>query len=810
MSKKMVILLSMGLACGILYGQGTYTLNGKVVDEHSNPLFGATVFVYPVAKGAVTDNSGNYYIHALSKGNYKVTISYVGYKSLVDTVFIDRNTIRNVQLRVANLRLQEVVVTDDYATTRQQEEPLNIEIVNDTYLKQQIGGSLMKSLERLPGVSTIDIGSGQSKPVIRGMGFNRVLVVENSIKHEGQQWGEDHGLEIDQYAVDNVEVVKGPGSLLYGSDAIGGVIDLKNKRIPEDNTIGGSIDLTGKTNNDFLGTSVYLYSRKKWFFADLHATIVDYGDYKVPTDSVNIYSYRAALYKNHLRNTAGEERNLNLSFGLLFGKFQSRFFIGSVGNRSGFFANAHGLEPRNVDAALHDKSSRDLNYPFQEVNHLKVINKSQYVWTNLKMETDLGFQRNYRQEWSQYVSHGYMPAVFQDTLGFESDLEREFEKYVYSANLRLTYTYKAKSQLVVGANSDFQDNRINGRSFIIPAFKQLIMGGFALVKLAFSENSQLQLGVRYDYGNIHTKPYSDWFISPLTQLGDTTYAYAQRAAEINRSFSNFSWSIGYNYNLKSWSLKANIGKSFRMPIAKELAANGVNYHHFSYEIGNAAVAPEVSYQLDAGLEYNSTKLALGATPFLNYFTNYIYLNPTSDYDRLYGNGNQIYTYTQSEVFRFGGEIHMHYQFRKYLQLGVMGEYVFSEQLSGNKKGFGLPFSPPASAVLNVKYQKPRLAFAENTYFSIDYKLTAAQNTIVPPEETTPGYQVVNVGLGGEVYCFKQKLNINLQVQNVLNTKYFNHTNYYRLLNVPEAGRNVVVNITIPFSNKLNKVSELVK
>lgn len=803
MSKKIVLLLSLGLACGLAYGQGNYTLNGKVVDEYNNPLYGATVFVYPAAKGAVTDSSGHYFIHALSKGIYKITVSFVGYKPLVDTVFIERNTMQNIKLSVANLRLQEVVVTDDYAATRQQEEPLNIEIVNGTYLKQQLGGSLMKSLERLPGVSTIDIGSGQSKPVIRGLGFNRVLVVENSIKHEGQQWGEDHGLEVDQYAVDNVEIIKGPGSLMYGSDAIGGVIDLKNKRIPEDNSIGGSIDLTGKTNNDFMGTSVYLYGRKKWFYTDLHATFVDYGDYKVPTDSVDIYSYRAALYKNHLRNTAGEELNLNLSFGLLLSKFQSRFFIGSVGSRSGFFANAHGLEPRNVDAEMHDKSSRDLNYPYQDVNHLKVINKSQYVWAKYRLEADLGFQRNYRQEWSQYVSHGYMPAVFPDTVGFESDLEREFEKYVYSGNLRLTYTFKTKSQLVLGANSDFQDNRINGRSFIIPAFKQLGMGGFALVKHAFAENSQVQLGVRYDYGNISTKAYSDWFVSPITQQGDTTFAYVQRAAEINRSFSNFSWSFGYNYNRKNWSFKANVGKSFRMPIAKELAANGVNYHHFSYEVGNPDLSPEVSYQLDAGLEFNSTKLAIGVTPFLNFFTNYIYLNPTSGYDRLYGNGNQIYIYTQSEVFRFGGEIHMHYQIRKCLQLGIMGEYVSSKQLSGSKKGFGLPFSPPASAVLNLKYQKPRIAFVENSYFTIDYKLTAAQNTIVPPEETTPGYQVVNVGLGGELYCFKQKLNINLQVQNVLNTKYFNHTNYYRLLNVPEAGRNVVVNITIPFSTKGN-------
>ncbi len=215
------------------------------------------------------------------------------------------------------MSLQEVVVTDNYAETRKKEESLNIEIVNDDYLKQNLGGSLMTSLERLPGITTIDIGSGQSKPVIRGLGFNRVVVVENNIKHEAQQWGADHGLEIDQYAVDNVEVIKGPASLMYGSDAIGGVIDMKNRKLPAENSFGGTIDLSGKTNNDFLGTSISLYGRKKWFFADVRATFLDYGDYKVPTDSVDIYSYRAALYKNHLRNTAGKEKDLHFSFGII-------------------------------------------------------------------------------------------------------------------------------------------------------------------------------------------------------------------------------------------------------------------------------------------------------------------------------------------------------------------------------------------------------------------------------------------------------------------------------------------------------------
>jgi iron complex outermembrane receptor protein len=383
-------------------------------------------------------------------------------------------------------------------------------------------------------------------------------------------------------------------------------------------------------------------------------------------------------------------------------------------------------------------------------------------------------------------------------MGYNADLEREFEKYIYSGNLKARYERSDKTELVFGLSGDFQDNRIGGRAFIIPAFRQFTAGAFVLGRYEVSEKSILQAAIRYDYGHISTEEYYDWFPSPLISGSDTTYEYLQRAAEIRRDFSSVSWSLGYNYNPGKWTFKANLGKSFRMPIAKELAANGVNYHSFSYEVGDAGLSPEVAYQLDMGAEYGAEKLAIGLTPFLNYFRNYIYLNPTAEHDRLYGNGNQVFYYTEAKVFRYGFEVHAHYQVLKPLQLGLMLEYVYSEQLSGEKKGFTLPFSPPASAILNVKYLKANLGFIRNAYISVDYRLTATQNHIVPPEEITKGYQVINIGLGGNIKMKDQCLSISMQVQNLFNNKYYNHTSYYRLLNVPEPGTNFIINVSVPF------------
>jgi iron complex outermembrane recepter protein len=798
MRKFFMLILGMGILYSSAYGQSNYTLAGVVVNENNVALTGASVILDPIKAGTITDANGRFVLDDLPQGNYIIEISFIGYRKLVDSISIAENKTYNAQLHIKTLNLQEVLVTDNYAEIRKREESLNVEIVNDDYLKQNLGGSLMNSLERLPGVSAMNIGSGQSKPVIRGLGFNRVVVVENGIRHEGQQWGADHGLEVDQYAFDQVEVIKGPASLMYGSDAIGGVIDLKQVEIPQKNTVGGSVDLTGKTNNNLGGVSAFIFGRKEKLFFTFRATLLDYADYRVPADSVDIYSYRAPLHKNRLRNTAGQEQNFHFTGGFQNNGTSSRFYVSNVHSKSGLFANTHGMEPRRVNTELHDQSERDIQFPWQEVNHFKIINKSAITKEKFQVRSELGFQRNFRQEWSKYTSHGYMPPVFPEATTFPEELEREFDKNIWSGNLRFTFKAGKKTEIINGISTEYQKNKIGGRGFIIPQFEQITAGGFAWFKYRSSDRSLFQAGIRYDYGTIQSESYSDWFSSPVENGTDTTWSNLQRAAELNRNFSNISWSAGYNFSTESLLIKVNAGKSFRIPIAKELAANGVNYHRFSYEKGNPDLSPEVSFQLDVGVEWYSRRFAAGITPFVNYFPNYIYLNPGFEHDRLYGNGNQIFSYTQSEVFRVGGEIHAHYDISTQLKTGLIINYIYSEQLSGDKKGFTLPFSPPASALFNVKYLAGEMGILENSYVSLDFHLVAAQNNIVPPEDKTPGYNLLNLALGTDVKWNNQPVSVSVQVQNLFNRKYFNHTSYYRLINVPEPGRNMVLVVNIPF------------
>jgi iron complex outermembrane receptor protein len=770
------------------------TLSGKITNTQNTPLEGVNIYIGKLKY--ITTPLGNYKISGIKTGKHRIIISHIGFTPIDTLITINNNVVYNVQLKPNNVLLKEVVIKGETAADRNRKNSaMGTETVNSSYLRKNMGGSLMQSLDNIGGISTIAIGSGQSKPIIRGLGFNRVVVTESGIKHEGQQWGADHGMEIDQYAVGSVKLIKGPASLLYGSDAIGGIIEIEKPKPPQAGDFGAAVELTGKTNNNLYGTSFNLYGRKEKLFFDTRITAIDYADYKVPVNHINIYSYQAPLHKNRLRNTAGKELNLHLSTGYITENFSSIFYISNLKTKSGLFANAHGLEPRNVDTELHDASDRDIQNPYQDVNHFKIINRTNYKNAGHNFEMELGYQNNYRQEFSDYITHGSMPPTYPDYMTIPQTLERGFSKNVYSLNLRDNIEI-SKHYITFGINAEYQDNNIGGWGFIIPSYSQYSTGLFAYDKITLNENLLLHLGARYDYGHIETENYFDWFATRVNDIPQ----YLQRAFAMSRSFNSPSWAIGVNYNPGKWNFRANVGQSFRMPIAKELASNGVNYHQFSYELGNANLDAEKSYQLDLGTVWQDKGFFLEVSPFINYFPNYIYLNPTPNFDYAYGAGNQIFNYTQSKVLRYGSELKVNYAFASHYTFGVVGEYVYSEQKSGPKKGYTLPFSPPPSVLLNFTYTTDYKNL-KNIYAGIDYKLTAAQNNTVPPENKTPGYEVINLSFGGDIPFYKQYINLNLQVQNLLNASNLNHTSFYRIIGVPDPGRNIILTAKIPFSFK---------
>ncbi len=775
----------------LVFSQEGFYIRGRIIGFNDKPLIGVNVVVGQKQTGTYTDKDGQFSLGPLTSGTYLLMASYIGFVNYQDSIKLKGNTLLNIRLQPEIVTLSEVSVTDSYAERRRATDARPVEVVDEQYLRMNLSGSLMQSLERLPGISTIDIGSGQSKPVIRGLGFNQVVVAENGIKHESQQWGADHGVEIDQFGVERIEVIKGPGSLMYGSDAIGGVIDLKTPAIPLPRSLSGTLDLSGRSNNKLGAVSLGLSGRNNKFWTKARLTLIDYADYKVPTDSVEYYSYYFKLKDRQLRNSAGEEQNGSITAGWAGKSFNSALSLSNTFSKSGFFANAHGLEIR-TSTIDYDRSDRDIDLPYQQVNHLKIQSKNSYWLNNINYQLDAAYQKNNRQEFSEAVEHGYMPRP-------PDSLERKFLKDTWSLNLMIKGPESDKISLSGGINTELQHNRTAGWGFIIPAFDKTMAGIYLISNARISKKLLFQAGMRFDAGNIRIQQYIDWFVSP-TEDNDAIFEYKERALATNRTFSNLSWSAGAIYHSNEISLKANLGKSFRMPLAKELASDGVNYHMYRFEKGNPGLEAEIAYQLDFGFEWNHRLFAVEITPFAGYFPNYIYLNPTYQYYE----GLQVFNYEQSEVARAGGEFHLHYKITPRLKSGVIGELVWARQLSGDKKGFGLPWAPPASLLLNLSYNPVKIKGLTEPVISIDYQLVAAQNQIVPPERKTPGYGVVNLSAGTKIYAWKQSVSINVQVVNLTNRRYLSHTSFYRLIGVPEQGRSLILSIQIPLGDKQNE------
>ncbi|MDC7147176.1 TonB-dependent receptor plug domain-containing protein, partial [Bacteroides ovatus] len=345
---------------------------------------------------------------------------------------------------IKSMLLPDVVVTETYQQRQAKKSALTVDVADQDFLRKHFTGNFMQAMENIPGVQAMDIGSGFSKPMIRGMGFNRIAVLENGIKQEGQQWGADHGLELDAFNIGAVNVLKGPSSLLYGSDAMGGVIDVVPSAVPADNRVFGDVTLLGKSVNGTIGGSLMLGIRKNAWYSHIRYSEQHFGDYRIPTDSIVYLTQRIPIYGRKLKNTAGIERNIGLFTQYQRRAYKANYAVSNVYQKTGFFPGAHGIP--DASRVEDDGDSRNIELPFSKVNHLKVTTHQQYAWEKLILSGDLGFQNNHREEWSAFHTHyGSQPAPEKDP-----DKELAFNLNTFSASVKARFIGSSSWEHILG------------------------------------------------------------------------------------------------------------------------------------------------------------------------------------------------------------------------------------------------------------------------------------------------------------------------------------------------------------------------
>ena len=774
------------------------TLQGSITDiKYGKPLPSAAIFLHDLKISIASDEFGKYSIANIPAGKYLVEVAYIGFTTIIETVDIEGITIKNFSLKESAVEQEAVTVTGVASATKTRLSPQPVSIIKKTDLLQTSSGNIIDALSKLvPGVSSLSTGPAISKPVIRGLGYNRVVTVHDGIRQEGQQWGDEHGIEVDEYSVQRVEVLKGPASLMYGSDAMAGVVHLITNVPIEKGTVKANILGTFLDNNGLYGTNANVAAH---FNNGINFNM--YGTYKSAADYQNKYDGKVFNSRFNERNFGGYI-GINKSWGyshLLISNFNQKLGVveGERNAATGKFLVYSGTPAEHI-ASPSELGSRDLFNPYQHVTHFKIASDNNLALGKGRLAVNLGFQRNQRKELGDYNQ--------PNTPGLSFDLQ--------TINYNIQYLFADKNgwRTAFGITGMEQQNRNKGEKVLIPEYNQFDIGSYISTKKTFNDKFTISGGIRGDYRHVVGKNFVN--------------AGTIKFSAFDKTFGNISGSVGASYSASdAVTVKLNIARGFRSPSVSELASNGAHEGTNRYEYGDNNLKTETSFQIDGGVEVNSAHISFGVTAFYNNINNYIFyskLEAKAGGDSLVndGSGNFIeaFKFKQSVATLYGFEakldIHPHpldwLHFENSFSL-VAGH--FNQTYEGTNK---LPFipSPRLQSELRGDFRKIGSRF-KNLYVKLEMDNVATQNrvfTAYNTETPTDGYTLFNFGIGSDIVCKNKTLfSINLGLNNFTDVAYQSHLSRLKYAGenlvtgrtgVFNMGRNFSVKVNVPLSFKM--------
>ncbi|MGC4040723.1 MAG: TonB-dependent receptor [Flavobacterium sp.] len=710
-------------------------ITGTVSDKDSKPLPNVIVSMPEIHKETVSDNDGNYTLNNLPSGNFKVVYSFVGYTTkILPTAISEKEVTQNVVLEDNMIHMDEVIVSTAF-NKLQSQNVMKVEHASLKSLQQKGTATLIEGLATIPGVSQVSTGTSIGKPVIRGLSGNRVLVYSQGVRLENQQFGEEHGLGLNDAGVESVEVIKGPASLLYGSDALGGVLYFNPEKFANPGEF--KADFSQRVFSNTLGSSTSLglkTATENWKFL-ARGSYNTHADYKIPDG-------------DRVTNTRYNESDFKTGIGYSNSSFSSVL-------RYNFNRLDLGIPE---DGISEQSTSHSTIYPKQAVdNHILSLHNNFY-FKNSKLDADLGY-------------------IFNDRSEFEDSNVASLHMKLRTLNYDLKYYLPKFGNLetIVGVQGMHQTNTNSGEELLIPDATTNDFGIFGTANYEFGKNV-LQAGLRFDNRQVSSETHGI--------VGEEGYFEA-----IDKSFDSFNASLGYKTNLADdFTLRLNVASGFRAPNLAELTSNGVHEGSNRYEIGNTNLENEQNLQTDLNLEYKSSHFELFANGFYNHINNYIFIAPNGNVI----DGNDVYDYVQANAKLYGGEagIHFHPHPMDWLHFTSSFETVIGKKDNGDN----LPLIPANKWNNNFRGEFNIKNWWKEGFATINIESTFAQNNNSEFETRSNDYTLVNLGLGGKIIIGKSMFNFNLNANNIFDKTYISHLSRLKSDGIPNIGRNIVVGV----------------
>ncbi len=729
-------------------------MHGVVTSASGDTLAGVTVLVPSMRVRATTNVHGVYALPVFPEGVYTMEFRRVGYKTEVREVsFHGIDVVTNVVMSESPFEAPMVVVTAEPSPSDVMESPVQTSALDGRELDRQRGQAIMQSIDQLPGVTSTSGGPLSVKPVIRGLTGQRVVVAQNGLRLGSQTWDEPQSAELSALDVERMEVVRGPNSVMFGSDAVGGVVNVIRADVfaAKPGTMSGLALLNVNSVNTGAGAGVAIAGAEGDLAYRLNINGRYAGEYNTPS---------GAVY-----NSGGQEMNGSTSIGL-------RKDWGSMSLDLSHFNQRYDIapEPGRMEIErdpVNGTFDTVLASPFQEILHERVALTAVIPMDDLRFDMTAAFQYNSRTE------EGVKETEEEEQAKRDAGIPPETVLDLYTTSLNAKMIVSNIGTL--GVQAEHMRNQTLGLNAVIPSYGQMNLAGFFYTERRFSDEVRATGALRFDTRTMN--------VLANTQL---------RTPDTSLSYDAFTGQLGLAWNPTAPMVVAvNLGTGWRAPVAAELFGRGKDEGAVRYKVGNASLTPERSVNVDVSMRYNTPSVQAEVSVYRNAVNSFIFLMPAATVI----DGLPVYSYMQADAVLLGGEVQVQARVTDWLTVMAGADVVRGERVSDASP---LPFMPANRIKASITYLNNTIGWLERFYVMVKPRYTFEQDRIAMNETITPAYFLLDAAIGGMLPVGSSHINVDVLFENITNKAYVDALSRYKAY-ANNPGFNAALKVSIPFA-----------